>query len=87
MSVRRYLGNRERVGLLTAALTQGMPAADMDGRASAQVGQPEIHPSIAAIGGAQQRKERLILVDRQELPISQRPAFRCKNEGEEPDLT
>jgi hypothetical protein len=38
-------------------------AADVDGGAAAQVGQREVDAPVAAEGGAEQREERLILVD------------------------
>src|SRR5205085_1281275 len=46
----------------------------------------EVGPAIAAIRRSQQREERLVLVDRQELAVAKRPAARRKVERDEPDL-
>jgi hypothetical protein len=40
--------------LLAAALAQRVPAADVDRRAAAQIGQREIDAAVAAKGRAQQ---------------------------------
>ena len=66
--------------LLAAALAQGMTAAHVDRCAGLQIGQPKVHAPIAAVGRAEQREERLILVDGQQLPVAQRPAFRGEAE-------
>ena len=76
MRVLRHFRNRKRVRLLAAFLAQRVTAADVDRRAAAQVGQREIDSSIAAKGRAQQREQRLVLIDGQELAVTQRPALR-----------
>ena len=67
------LGDRERVRLLAAPLAQRVAAAHVDRRPAPQVGQGEVHPAVAAEGRTQQREERLVLVDGQELPVAQGP--------------
>src|ERR687887_268893 len=42
--------------------------------------------TVAAEGCAQQREQRLILVDRQQLAVAQRPALRREVEAHDPDL-
>jgi hypothetical protein len=85
--VRRQFGNRERVRLLAASLAESVTTTYMDRRARAQVGQREVHASIAAVGRAEQTKERLILIDGQQLPVALRPAFRRKDKGHDSDFT
>ena len=84
--VRRQLGDRQRVRLLAAALAERVAAADVDRRAAAQVGQREVDPAVAAEGRAEQREQRLVLVDRQQLPVAQRPALGREDEGHDPDF-
>ena len=62
-------------GLLTAAFAQRMPTAGVDRRAPLKVRQAKGHPPIPTIGGAKQRKQRLVLVNGQQLPIAQCPAL------------
>ncbi len=84
--VRGQLANRQRVRLLPAALPQRVPASPMDRHATPKIGQREIHPSVAAVGRPQQREQRLVLVDRQQLAVAQRPALRREPEGHDPDF-
>ena len=74
MRVRREFSDRQGVRLLAAALAQGVPAAYVDRGARAQIGEREVDPPIAAKGRAQQREERLVLVDRQQLAVAQSPS-------------
>ena len=55
---------------------QRVPAAGVDWRTPPQVGQRKVGPAVSTEGRAEQREQRLILVDRQELTIAQRPALR-----------
>ena len=64
MRVRRHFSDREGVRLLTARLTEGMPGTYVNRDARAQVRQGKIDPAVTAKSGAQQREQRLILVDR-----------------------
>ena len=70
MGVRGDFGNRQRVRLLAAALAQRVAAADVYRHAPAQVREREIHPPVAAEGRPQQREQRLVLVDGQQLAIA-----------------
>src|SRR5207237_2679743 len=53
---------------------------------SLKIWQPEGRLAIAAVGRAEQREERLVLVDRQQLPVTHRPAFRREIETHDPNL-
>ena len=71
---------------LSTALTLGKAVADVEWHAPLEIRQREVDPPVATVSGAQQRKERLVLIDGQQLSVAQRPAFRRKAEGEYPDL-
>ena len=60
--------------------------APMNRYAALEVGQAEVHPPVAAVGGAEQREQRLILVDRQQLAVAKRPSLRGEVEGHDLDL-
>src|SRR5436305_5639876 len=66
--------------LLAAALAERVAAAHVDGHAAAKIRQSEIDPAVAAIRRAEQRKQRLILIDGQKLPVAERPALRREGE-------
>ena len=57
--------------LLAAALAERVATADMDRRSAPKVGQREVHPAVAAERRAEQREQRLVLIDRQQLPVAQ----------------
>jgi hypothetical protein len=84
--LRRHLGDRECLALLAGPLAECVAAASMDGRSALQVRQRERGLSIAAKGGAQQREQRLAVVDRRQLPVAQRSSPRLVPEGHDPDL-
>src|SRR5687767_5301190 len=86
MNMRRQLRDRKRVRLLAALFTEGMPTADVDRGASALVRQGKVDAPVAAECRAEQREERLVLVDRQQLPVAERPAFRGENKTHDPDF-
>src|ERR1035438_6351518 len=69
-----------------AGLAQNDAVADMHRHAPLQIRQSEVSLSIAAIGRAENRKQRLILVDRQQLAIAKRPALGREVERENPDF-
>ncbi|WBY06718.1 hypothetical protein PIB19_14380 [Sphingomonas sp. 7/4-4] len=56
--------------LFAAVLAERVPAADMHRHAATHIRKREIGLAIAAIGGAQQREQCLILIDRQQLAIA-----------------
>ena len=58
----------------------------MHGHPSLQVGQLEVLHPVAAVGGAQQREQRLVLVDGQDLAIAESPAMRRELEGHQSDF-
>src|SRR5690348_16609095 len=63
------------MGGLAALLTQYDAAANVHRHAALQVREGEVYSSVAAIGGAENGKQRLVLIDRQQLPITESPAF------------
>src|SRR5712692_2301637 len=75
MGMRRHLGNVQRVRGLAANLAQGNPVAHVHGGATLEVRQGEGCPSVAAIGGAQDREQCLVLIDGQKLPVAKSPTF------------
>jgi hypothetical protein len=97
--VRRGAGRRQRIGTggklrgrdggkVRAELRADIDAAWLraeDG-AAAQIRQREGRSSVAAVGRAEQCEERLVLGDRQQLALAQRPARRCEVSGEGHDL-
>ncbi len=70
----------------TRLLAQGMARALVHRTPASEIRKSEIRLSVAAIGRAQQRKQRLILVDGQELPVAESPAFRREVERKQPDF-
>src|SRR5260370_40552185 len=58
----------------------------MDGHNPLEVGQRKIHASIAAVGGTQEREQRLVLIDRQKLSVAKRPPLRRETETHDLDL-
>ena len=86
MGMRRQFRDRKRVILLASPLAKCVAVAGMYRRISLQIRQREVHPPVAAVGRAKQGEERLVLVDGQQLPIAQRPAFRGEVEGHDPNF-
>src|SRR5437016_1064873 len=72
--------------LLAALFAEGVAATDVNRDIALKVGQREIHPPVAAIGGAEEREQRLVLIDRQELPVAQRPALGGEAKGHDADF-
>src|ERR1044071_8018029 len=87
MRVGGQLGDAQRVRLLASPLSQSVSAADVNRRATPQVRKREVHPTIAVKGRTQQREQRLVLVDGQQLSVAQRPTPGCKLETHKPDFT
>src|SRR5215210_2949383 len=86
MGVRREFCNGKCVRLLAASFAERVPAADVNRCAPAQIRQREVHPPVSAEGRAEQREERLVLVDRKELTVAQGPALRSKDEAHDSDF-
>src|SRR5258707_11969925 len=74
MIVCRHLVFYERVKLLAAFLSLDKTLTLMDWHPAAKIWQAEGGLAIAAVGSAKEREERLVLVDRQELPVTECPA-------------
>ncbi len=87
-----HLGSRERVSFLSALLSEGMAGAarahaDMNWRAAPHVGEGKTRLSVAAVGCAEERVERLVLVDGQDLPITKGPPTRREVKAYDFDLS
>src|SRR5438552_11176080 len=82
MHMRRNLVNRQRMCLFATGLAEDDSTADVDWHLGLQIRQAKGDPAVAAVGRAQQREERLVLVDGQELPVALRPAFRGEIEAD-----
>src|SRR5262249_44830822 len=66
--------------------TEGKTRTDMHRQAALQVGQCECLLTIAAVGRADQIEQSIILGDRYERPVAERPADRGKVAGKHTDL-
>ena len=66
---------------LPAPLAQGEVPAHMYRHGPLKIGQRKVDPAIAAIGRAKDGEQRLVLVNRQELPIGHGPTLGGKIEG------
>src|SRR3954453_13071602 len=80
MRGKRNLALEQRDRLRSAAFTekalrQAGPVSLMHRRATLQVRQRKIALAVAAIEGAEQREQRRVLRDRQQLSIAPLPAF------------
>jgi hypothetical protein len=73
--VRRQLGNVQGVRRLSPEFAQGNAAARVNRHAALQIRESKIHSSIPAIGRAQDGKQSLVLVYRQQLPIAEGPSL------------
>ena len=80
VQVGRQFRDRYGMRLLTCALAERMARAGMDRHAPLQIRQAEIYPAIPPECRAEQGEQGLILVDRQQLPVAQRPTPRRKYE-------
>src|SRR5687767_9521638 len=72
--------------LLATFFAQRMTAADMDRCATAKIGKREVDASIAAKSSAEQREQRLVLINGQQLTVTQRPTLRRENETHDSDF-
>src|ERR1035438_5964800 len=74
------------VSLMVNLTTLRMVGVESHGDARLQVRQVEVGLPVPSIRGAEQGKERLVLVDRQELAIGLRPARGCERKRKNPDF-
>src|SRR2546423_5156930 len=86
MDMGRQFCNRKRVRLLAAFLAEGKSLTHVNRHISLEIRQAEIYAPIAAVGGPEQREERLVLVDRQQLPVAERPTFWREAEAHDSDF-
>src|SRR5260221_7967904 len=84
--VARNLAGIQGVNVLAARLAQH-DVRTVDGRPALQVGQREGDPSVAAVRGAEQSEQGLVLVDRKELSVALREAFWRESESDQADLS
>src|SRR5262249_9142854 len=80
-------GNVEGMRRLSACFPDDNSNAGVNGDAATQIGQAEVDDSVASVGGAEDGKERLVLVDGQQLAVAKRPVVRGKIKTEKPDFT
>lgn len=78
----RHFRGGEGVGGLAAGLSQVNPVSDMEWNATLEIRQREVCPPVSTVSGAQDRKERLILIDGQQGAIAHRPALGRESERE-----
>src|SRR3546814_7978785 len=92
MRMRRHLRPDQGHGVLAERLAlrpRGEPGtlAGAAGAAPAKVGQSEGRFAVAAVLGAQQRKQRGVLRDRHQRAVAVRPASRCEIEARSEEHT
>src|SRR4030095_16721504 len=66
---------------------ESRPLALRDGDTALKVRQPEGGDAVAAVRGAKQREQRLVLGDRHDLPVAERPPLRGEGEREDRNLS
>ena len=76
MAVDGKFGNAEGMTRLPAKLAQGETAAKMHRNAPLEIREAKGDPAIAAVIGSEEGKERLVLINGQQLPITKCPSFR-----------
>ena len=88
MDMGRHLVQAERMEFLATdgADLVSLLASHVHRRAALQIGKGKGLGAIAAIGSADQREQRLVLVDRHSLTVAKRPAFRGKSKGNDSDF-
>src|SRR4051794_15100983 len=79
-------GGAQRVCLLTTELAEGMTGAHVSGCPALKVWQREVHAPISTERRTEQGEQRLVLIDRQQLPVATRPELGREPEGHQPDL-
>jgi hypothetical protein len=87
MGVGRHFRGTEGVCLFSRPLAQDNAIANVHRRAASEVGQGKVNPAIASVRRSQEREKRLVLIDRQQLSVAQRPAFRGEDEREHPNFS
>jgi hypothetical protein len=74
------------MGLLSTHFPQRVALAHVDGYSPTKIGERKSGLPVTAVSCAQQRKERLILVDWEKLTITLRPALRREIESHDPNF-
>src|SRR5262249_32136109 len=82
----RYLRHRQRHHLYASGLGQREAAAEVEGQAAPQVRQGKGGLPVSTVGRADQVEQRLVVRDRQELPLPEHPTRRGEVPGEHADL-
>src|SRR5690349_14043528 len=86
MVVRRYLADSKGHALRATALAEGKSGPHMNGNTALQIGQSESSLPIPAIGGSDQVKKGIVLVNRDDRAIAECPSHGRKVSGEHPDF-
>ena len=81
-----YFRDRQYVRLLASLLPLWIACVHVQTGSPAQIGKAKTGTSISAVDGTQQRVERLVLVDRQDLAVTLGPAAWGKVEAENFDF-
>src|ERR1051326_787691 len=87
MKVGGQLLDVDRDARAAALLAERVAVAHVDGDLAPQVRQLECGLPVAAVGRAEQREERLVLVDGEGLAVAERPTLRGEVEADDFDLT
>src|SRR5436190_22462783 len=86
MEMGRYFRNQKRVRLLAPSFSENKTRSHVNRHATYQVREAKVHAAVAAIGGAEEGEERLVLVDRQQLPVAERPPLRREAKTHDSDF-
>src|SRR5580704_14124432 len=89
MGMRRNFLRRERHRLDATDLSHNKDAAEaalVDRHATSQVGQRKRGHTVAAIGGADQIEQRVVLANLLQLAVTKRPVYRREVEAEAADF-
>src|SRR5580704_7039722 len=78
MSRHGGVGNRDLLCAAERSLHIGAVVRAVHGNSALQIGQGKVIHAVATVHGAEQRKQRSVLLDRQQLSVTLRPVFGCK---------
>src|SRR5689334_3786009 len=87
MGMGGQFGNGQGVGCLAGAKAEREKAVKMDGDPGAKIGQRKIDAAVAAVIGAEQSKQRLVLVYREQLTVAKGPSLGREGETYHPDFS
>jgi hypothetical protein len=92
MTMDWHLAGNQRHAFRSARLAdeiiaESRPGSLMDRDATAQIRESKRRLAIAAIGGTDEREKGVILRNREQLTVAQRPASRSEVAGKHPDFS